>query len=65
MTDIRAMRRRLGLSISDLARVMRMKKSRTLRAWEDGEQEITGPASLIVEMLDAGELPARYLEIDS
>jgi len=51
--QIRQVRRALGLSQAELAKVLRMSpdSGRTIRRWESGETPITGPASLALEML--------------
>lgn len=58
--NIKAIRKRAGLSQTGLARLLRISDIRTIRRWEKGEINITGPASIIVEMLDRGELPDRF-----
>ena len=60
-TTIKAIRNRAGLTQSGLARVLRISDIRTIRRWETGDVPITGPASVIMEMLEAGELPERFL----
>lgn len=58
--NIKAIRKRANLSQTGLARLLRISDIRTIRRWEKGEINITGPASIIVEMLDRGELPDRF-----
>jgi DNA-binding transcriptional regulator YiaG len=58
---ITAIRKRAGLSQSGLAALLRISDQRTVRRWETGDIPVSGPASIILEMLDAGELPERYL----
>lgn len=58
---VKAIRNRAGLTITGLADVLRISNERTIRRWEHGEVPISGPASIILEMLDNGELPERYL----
>ena len=57
---IKAIRQRAGLSQPGLARLLRITDQRTIRRWEAGDIPVSGPASIILEMLDAGELPDRY-----
>lgn len=57
---IQSIRKRAGLSQSGLAALLRITDQRTVRRWESGETPITGPASIIMELLDAGELPDRF-----
>lgn len=58
--DIIAIRKRAGLSQSGLAALLRISDQRTVRRWESGDVPVSGPASIILEMLDKGELPERY-----
>ena len=58
---IRTIRRQAGLTQTGLAAVLRITDIRTIRRWETGDVPISGPASIILEMLDAGELPERYM----
>ena len=51
---IKAIRHRAGLTQSELARLLRISDIRTLRRWEQGEVPISGPASVVLELLDAG-----------
>lgn len=55
---IRTIRKKAGLSQAGLAAILRIKDIRTVRRWEKGVIPITGPASIIMEMLEAGVLPA-------
>lgn len=59
---IKAIRNRAGLTLTGLAAVLRISDERTVRRWEHGDVPISGPASIIMEMLDNGELPERYIE---
>lgn len=58
--EVKTIRNRAGLSQTDLARLLRIADIRTIRRWETGDVPISGPASIILELLDAGELPERY-----
>ncbi len=53
----KAIRQRAGLTQSGLAGRLRISDLRTIRKWEAGERAISGPVSLLMEMLDAGKLP--------
>lgn len=57
---IKTIRQRAGLSQSGLAALLRLSDLRTIRRWEKGDVPISGPASIVLEMLDAGELPERF-----
>jgi len=56
----KSIRQRVGLTQSGLASVLRISDIRTIRKWEAGERSISGPVAILMEMLDAGELPKRY-----
>lgn len=58
--EITAIRKRYGLSQSELAALLRISDLRTVRRWEKGEVPISGPASIILELMDADELPNRF-----
>ena len=58
--QIIAIRRRAGLSQSGLAALLRIADIRTIRRWEKGDIAVSGPASVVLELLAAGELPERY-----
>lgn len=60
-TEVQSIRKRAGLTQSGLAALLRITDQRTVRRWETGDIPVSGPASIILEMLDAGELPERYL----
>lgn len=55
-TDIKAARKRLGLSQSGLAEALRLGPNgeRTIRRWEVGDIPVTGPASVAIELLLQG-----------
>lgn len=58
---VREIREGAGLTQAGLASLLRMAAGkRTVRRWEVGDVPVTGPASILLEMLAAGELPARY-----
>jgi DNA-binding transcriptional regulator YiaG len=54
----KAIRQRKGLSARKLADLLRIEDDRTIRRWEAGERKISGPVTLLMEMLDDGRLPA-------
>jgi DNA-binding transcriptional regulator YiaG len=61
-TRIQSIRKQAGLSQTGLAALLRIADLRTIRRWEKGDVPISGPASVVLEMLDRDELPARYTE---
>ena len=50
-----------GLSIAQTAQLLRIADRSTIHRWATGERSVSGPASLLMEMLDAGELPLHRL----
>jgi DNA-binding transcriptional regulator YiaG len=59
--ELRRIRAKAGLSLDGLAKVLRIADLSTIHRWEKGDRAISGPASILLEMLDQGELPDRYL----
>ncbi len=59
--EVQTIRKRAGLSQTGLAALLGISDIRTIRRWETGDCKVSGPASIVLEMLDAGELPARYI----
>ena len=58
--ELKAIRQRYGLTQSELARILRIEDHRTIRRWEKGERAISGPATVLLELMESGELPQRY-----
>ena len=58
---LRAFRKSNGYSITEFARILRIDAASTVHRWERGDRAVTGPASILIEMMQAGELPQRYL----
>jgi len=48
--ELIAARKRLDLTQSDLARVLRVGSDRTVRKWERGERPIPGPVAVLLGM---------------
>lgn len=59
-TEVKSIRQRFGLTQSELAGILRLEARDTIRKWETGARPVTGPASIILEMIAAGELPPRF-----
>jgi DNA-binding transcriptional regulator YiaG len=57
--QFRAIRKRAGLSQARLAALLRIGDLRTIRRYETGERSISGPVSLLMELIDQGELPDK------
>lgn len=60
-TDLRRIRSKADLSLDGLAKVLKLSDRSTVHRWEKGDRAISGPASIVLEMLERGELPERYL----
>ncbi len=60
---IRKIRKDAGLSLDGLARVIGIGDLSTIHRWEKGVRQISGPASRLLEMIERGELPERYLAL--
>ena len=52
--DFRAIRQRAGMTQSRLAAALRLSDGRTIRRYEDGSRPVSGPVSLLMEILDEG-----------
>lgn len=55
-TQFRQIREAAGLSRSQLAKLLRIKEVKTIYRYEHGERPISGPVSLLMEMIEAGKL---------
>ena len=53
--QFKAIRERAGLTQAGLASLLRLSDSRTIRRYEDGSRSVSGPVSILMEMIDAGE----------
>lgn len=53
----KAIRERAGLTQGQLATLLRLSDSRTIRRYEDGSREVSGPIAILMELLDAGDWP--------
>jgi DNA-binding transcriptional regulator YiaG len=51
-----------GYSQSEICRVLRISDKRTIRRWEHGDFPVSGPASIIMELLDSERLPRKYMQ---
>ncbi|MGX7895486.1 helix-turn-helix domain-containing protein [Tsuneonella sp. HG222] len=59
-SELKATRKRYGLSVEELAALLRISSRRTVMRWEAGEVPISGPASIVLELMDNDELPNRF-----
>jgi DNA-binding transcriptional regulator YiaG len=53
--QFKTIRQQAGLTQSRLAALLRISDSRTIRRWETGEREVSGPVSILMEMLRDGD----------
>lgn len=60
--EFRAIRTRAGLSLDALARVLRIADKASVHRWEKGTRAISGPVTILMELLDSGDLPSHYLD---
>ena len=56
-SQFRDIRNRAGLSLAGMARILRMSDKKTIHRYEKGERAISGPVSILMELLDAGVWP--------
>jgi transcriptional regulator with XRE-family HTH domain len=54
--QFKAIRHKLGLTQSGLAARLRVEDIRSIRRYETGERSISGPVSLLMELMDAGNI---------
>lgn len=59
-TELRRIRTEAGLSLDGLAKLLRIKDLSTIHRWEKGTRAISGPASIVLELLAIGALPKEY-----
>ena len=59
--EVQTIRNQAGLSQTGLAALLGISDIRTIRRWETGDCKVSGPATIVLEMLSSGELPARYM----
>lgn len=60
--EFRAIRTRAGLSLDALARVLRIADKASVHRWEKGLRAISGPVTILMELLDSDDLPPHYLD---
>lgn len=54
--QFKTIRTSAGLSINQLADKLRLSDGRSIRRYEDGSRAISGPISLLMELLDDGKI---------
>ena len=50
--QFKAIRKRAGLTTAGLAAHLRLADARTIRRYEDGSRPVSGPVSLLMEILE-------------
>lgn len=60
-TDFRRIRRELGQTQSQLADLLGVSSSRTVRKWEQAERDISQPIILFMTLLDQGILTVEAI----
>lgn len=63
-SELRRIRLKAGLSLDGLAKVLRIESLSSVHRWEKGARPISGPVAILMELIDNGELPARYFDRD-
>lgn len=58
--EVRKIRENAGLSQQGLADLLRMADKKTVYRWEGGKVPVSGPSSVVLEMMAAMELPKRF-----
>jgi DNA-binding transcriptional regulator YiaG len=58
----RSIRKEAALSLKETARVLRIGDLGSVHRWEKGARPISGPVSIIMELIDRDELPERYYD---
>lgn len=61
---MKKIRRDLGMSQVEFAKLLRIADGRSIRRWEHGERQLGGPVTMLLEMIERDELPMRYYETD-
>jgi transcriptional regulator with XRE-family HTH domain len=52
----KAIRQRKGMTQLELAKFLRISDGRTIRRYEAGDREVSGPVSFLMELIDAGAI---------
>jgi DNA-binding transcriptional regulator YiaG len=65
--EFRRIRLNARLSLREASKVLRIADLSTVHRWERGEgasnnRAISGPVSILMELIDRGELPDRYFD---
>ncbi len=54
--EFKRIREGLGLSLSEMARALRLSNVRNVAQFEEGSRDVSGPVSLLMEHFDAGNI---------
>lgn len=52
--EVKAIRKRAGLSQTGLAALLRISDARTVRHWEHGTRGVSGPVTILLELIASG-----------
>ena len=64
--EFKSIRHGLGLSARAMARLLAVKNQRTIRKWESGTNNISGPAQILMRLLRDGIItPAELAASDN
>jgi hypothetical protein len=58
--EFRRIRTKSGMSLKKTAATLRISDLGSVHRWEKGTRPISGPVSILMEMIDRGELPSRF-----
>jgi DNA-binding transcriptional regulator YiaG len=61
-SELKQFRADWELSTSGLAQLLGLKDARTIRKWEAGENDISGPALLLMELYGLHPVVRKFLE---
>ena len=53
-TQFKSIRERAGFTQAQLASLLRLADARTIRHWEAGTRPVSGPVSILMELLNVG-----------
>lgn len=62
--ELKSARHALGLSANEMARLLRIGSGRTIRRWEDGSQDVPGPAVALITALLSNAAVRRHFGVD-
>lgn len=57
--EFKTIRITAGLSLRELGELLRVSDLRSLQRWEDGTKDVSGPVSILMELLRDGIWPEK------